>query len=124
MAGAGHTRPILVHMYAAHAGALQSERGITFVDRVNGPHHEAALRAFMVVVLAHWAEHLLQAFQIYVLGWPVPQALGALGYFYPWLVRSEVLHYGYAVVMLAGLWLLRRGFTGSADRRWWMVALA
>ena len=27
MAGAGHTRPILVHMYAAHAGALQSERG-------------------------------------------------------------------------------------------------
>ena len=66
----------------------------------------------MVIVLAHWAEHLLQAFQIYVLGWPVPEARGALGYFFPWLVTSEMLHYGYALVMLVGLWLLRPGFTG------------
>ena len=35
-----------------------------------------ALRAFMVIVLAHWAEHLLQAFQIYALGWPVPESQG------------------------------------------------
>ena len=56
-----------------------------------------------MIVLGHWAEHLLQAFQIYVLGWPVPQALGALGYFYPYLVRSEMLHYGYALVMLVAV---------------------
>ena len=67
----------------------------------------------MVIVLAHWAEHLLQAFQIYGLGWPVPQARGALGYFFPYLVTSEMLHYGYALVMLAGLWMLRPGFTGD-----------
>ena len=123
MAGAGRTRPILVHMYAAHAGALQSERGTTFVERVNGPYHELALRVFMVIVLAHWAEHLLQAYQIYVLGWPVPEARGLLGYFYPWLIKSETLHYGYALVMLAGLWLLRPGFTGGSDRQWWTIAL-
>lgn len=92
--------------------------------RLNGPWHEAALRVFMVIVLAHWAEHLLQALQIYVLGWPVPEARGALGQIWPWLVTSEVLHYGYALVMLVGLWILRDGFAGDDDRRWWTVALA
>ena len=95
----------------------------TLAAALNGRHHETALRLFMVIVLAHWAEHLLQALQIYALGWPVPEARGALGYFFPWVVKSEVLHYGYALVMLAGLWLLRPGFTGVLDRRWWTVAL-
>ena len=97
---------------------------MAFLERVNTSRHELALRLFMVVVLTHWAEHLLQAFQIYALGWPVPEARGLIGYFYPWLIKSEVLHYGYAVVMLAGLWLLRPGFQGVLDRRWWTIALA
>ena len=97
---------------------------MTVGDRLNGPWHELALRTFTVIVLAHWGEHLLQAYQIYGLGWPVPEARGLLGYFYPWLIKSEVLHYGYAVVMLIGLWLLRPGFTGTKDRRWWTIALA
>ena len=94
-----------------------------YVERLNGPRHELALRTFTVIVLAHWGEHLLQAYQIYVLGWPVPEARGALGVFFPWLIKSESLHYGYALVMLAGLWLLRPGFTGVEDRRWWTIAL-
>src|SRR5688572_10855918 len=97
---------------------------MTFLERLNGPRHELALQVFMVIVLGHWAEHLLQAFQIYALGWPVPEALGALGYFFPYLVRSELLHYGYAVVMLAGLFVLRPGFMGIEDRRWWTIALS
>lgn len=92
------------------------------IQRLNGRLHERALQIFMVIVLGHWAEHLLQAFQIYVLGWPVPDALGLLGYFYPWLVRSEVLHYSFALVMLVGFWILRSGFTGVLDRKWWMIA--
>src|SRR6195256_2448427 len=108
-------------MYPAHAQALQPDQ-TTFVERVNGQYHELALRIFMVIVLAHWAEHLLQAFQIYALGWPVPDARGLVGYYYPWLIKSETLHYGYALVMLAGLWVLRKGFTGTS-RTWWTVAL-
>ena len=104
--------------------AITAERsGPTLHDRLNAEWHETALRLFMVVVLAHWAEHLLQALQIYALGWPVPEARGVLGYFFPWLITSEVLHYGYAVVMLIGLWVLRDGFTGIEDRRWWTIAL-
>jgi hypothetical protein len=106
---------------AAHAAAGSSA---TFIERLNGEKHEIALRSFMVIVLAHWAEHFLQTFQIYVLGWPVPEARGALGLFFPWLVSSELLHYGYALVMLVALWLLRTGFTGTLERRWWTAALA
>jgi hypothetical protein len=84
--------------------------------------HSAALAAFAAIVVAHWAEHLTQAFQIYVLHWPLPKAGGALGLAFPWLVTSEWLHYGYAIVMLVGLVTLRHGFTGSA-RRWWNAAM-
>jgi hypothetical protein len=98
--------------------------GASLMERLNGSQHEVALRLFMVIVLAHWGEHLLQGFQIYGLGWPVPEAGGLVGYFFPWVIRSETLHYGYAVVMLIGLWTLRPGFTGLLDRRWWTIALA
>jgi hypothetical protein len=94
------------------------------IARLNGPLHRPALWAFMAVVLAHWAEHLTQAYQIWALGMPRHHALGALGMVWPWLVHSELLHYGYAVVMLAGLWMLRPGFQGVEDRRWWTIALA
>jgi hypothetical protein len=92
-------------------------------ERLNGAWHERGLQVFTLIVLAHWAEHLMQAAQIYVLGWPVPQSRGVLGHFYPWLVTSEALHYGYALVMLFGLWLFRPGFTGRLDQRWWTIAL-
>jgi hypothetical protein len=94
----------------------------TLLGRLNGERHELALRLFMVIVLAHWVEHLLQGLQIYALGWPVPEARGALGLFFPALIKSEILHYGYALVMLTGLWVLRTGFTGKVDRFWWMLA--
>lgn len=108
-------------MHTAATASLTPQA--TFIDRLNTGSHELALRAFMVVVLAHWVEHLLQGLQIYVLGWPVPEARGALGLFFPALIKSESLHYGYAVVMLIGLWVLRRGFTGKTDHFWWMTAL-
>jgi len=91
-------------------------------EKLNTIWHKRALNLFMLVVLAHWAEHLAQAFQIYVLGWPRPSSNGVLGLFLPWLVTTEVLHYGYALVMLVGIWILRKGFTGTS-RTWWTIAL-
>ena len=106
------------HAAHAHIGSA----GPSFYEKLNTVWHKRALNGFMLVVLAHWAEHLAQAYQIYVLGWPRPQSNGVLGLFYPWLVTSEVLHYGYAIVMLIGIWTLRKGFTGTS-RKWWTVAL-
>lgn len=91
---------------------------------LNEDWHERALRLYLLIVIAHWAEHLLQAFQIFVLGWARPEAGGALGLVFPWLVKSEWLHYGYAIVMLIGLIVLRPGFQpGGKDRLWWNIAL-
>jgi hypothetical protein len=95
----------------------------SFMERLNGEWHEVAMRSFMVVVLGHWMEHFLQTFQIYVLGWPVPQARGLVGLAFPTLISSEILHYGYALVMLVALWALRPGFTGKQERWWWTLAL-
>jgi hypothetical protein len=101
--------------------ALSEGRG-GMVTALNTRWHKAALGVFLFVVLAHWAEHVAQAIQIWVLGWPVPKARGVLGEPFPWLIKSEWLHYGYALVMLVGLLLLRPGFTGRS-RTWWNVAL-
>jgi hypothetical protein len=94
---------------------------MTLAQKLNGPWHKRALQVYMAIVLAHWAEHLVQAAQIYVLGWAVPDSRGLLGQWFPWLVSSETLHYGYAIVMLIGLWVLRSGFAGRSYF-WWMVA--
>jgi hypothetical protein len=105
-----------------HPSAQPSPSGpVPFLTRLNTVWHERSLQAFMVIVLAHWAEHLAQAWQIWELGWPVPDARGVLGLWFPWLVTSESLHYGYAVVMLICLWILRRGFVGKSHR-WWMIS--
>lgn len=93
-----------------------------FIEKLNGPWHKRALQIFMVIVLAHWAEHLVQAYQVYALKWPMHEARGVLGQAFPWLVHSEVLHYGYAVIMLAGIWAFLPGFVGRA-RAWWLAAL-
>ncbi|HYN97415.1 MAG TPA: hypothetical protein VES42_26545 [Pilimelia sp.] len=101
---------------------LTRQPGATPGGTLNADWHRPALYLFTAVVLAHWVEHLTQAVQLYILNWPLAQARGALGYYYPWLVKSEWLHYGYAVVMLVALVVLRHGFTGRA-RRWWGAAM-
>jgi hypothetical protein len=84
--------------------------------------HRTALNVFLFIVIAHWAEHIVQAIQIWGLGWPIPESRGVLGQFFPWVIKSEALHYGYALIMLVGLIVLRKGFTGTA-RTWWNVSL-
>jgi len=97
-----------------------SSRGLLAV--LNGRYHKIALWLFLFIVVAHWAEHLVQAFQIWALDWPRPQARGALGMPFPWLIQQEWLHYAYAIVMLVGLWVLRPAFKGRS-RTWWTIAL-
>jgi len=99
------------------------ERAIAHAGDARGARdYRIALAVFMAVVLAHWAEHLAQSIQVFLLGWDRPDAGGVLGLVWPSLVSSEWLHYGYAIVMLVGIFLLRDAFHGTA-RTWWMIAL-
>jgi hypothetical protein len=72
------------------------------------------MQIFMIVVALHFSEHLVQIWQLWVLGWPRPQCMGLLGLAYPWLMRSEWLHYGHALFMLIGFAVFRPSMVGKA----------
>jgi len=93
----------------------------SFYESLNTRWHKAALWGFTALVLFHWAEHIVQAYQFFVLHWSRPMSMGILGMYYPWLMKTEALHYGFALVMVIGLWVLRKGFVGRSYK-WWMVA--
>ncbi|NJR47260.1 MAG: hypothetical protein HC775_16765 [Hyellaceae cyanobacterium CSU_1_1] len=66
------------------------------------------MQVFLAVVIFHFVEHIAQMVQLYVLHWSRPDCLGILGWWFPWLMRSELLHLAYAVYMLGGLYHFRR----------------
>ena len=103
-----------IQHYAGDGSASLSER-------LNTRWHKLALQSLMAVVLVHWAEHIVQAYQFYVLHWPRSMSMGLMGMLNPWLMKTETLHYGFALVMLIGLWVLRKGFTGTSYK-WWMAS--
>jgi hypothetical protein len=103
---------------ATHAVALGKRTGFS---AINTRWHERALQAFGLIIALHWVEHVAQAWQIWVMDRPRPEARGFLGAQWPWLVSSEWLHYGYAIVMLIALALLLPGFKGRS-RAFWMLA--
>jgi hypothetical protein len=84
--------------------------------------HGMLLKIFVAIMIAHWLEHLVQAYQVYGMGYERHHAMGMLGQIYPWLVHSEWMHFGYAVLTMLGLVILRDGFSGSA-LAWWNAAL-
>ena len=100
---------------------LSGEQSSGFVAALNTRYHKRALQLFMLIVLFHWSEHLIQAYQLWGLHWTRQQSMGLLGMYYPWLMKTETLHYGFAVVMVVGLWVLRKGFTGTSYK-WWMAS--
>jgi len=85
----------------------------SLIDKLNAEWHRPALLTYTAIILAHWAEHLAQSVQIYVLGWPLKDARGVLGMPFPWLVTSESLHYAYALIMLVAFWVLRKGLSAG-----------
>ncbi|MCC6455130.1 MAG: hypothetical protein IT328_09325 [Caldilineaceae bacterium] len=102
--------------------AVYRERASRFLDQLNGRYHAPALWAYMLVIVAHWLEHVLQIYQIYGLGWAPENAGGILGVFYPSLVESETLHFVYDFIQWAGILLFYPGFKGRA-LTWWQIAL-
>jgi hypothetical protein len=105
----------------ARINDLIGQPSVGLYDSLNTRWHRVALLSFLGIVLFHWLEHIVQAYQFFVLHWPRPMSMGLVGMYYPWLMKTEVLHYGFALVMLIGLWVLRKGFTGTSHK-WWMAA--
>ena len=107
---------------AIDVGALKLDTQSGLLARINTEWHKRGLVLFGIVVALHWAEHIAQAIQIWVFHFRKPEARGLVGAHWPWLIKSEWLHYGFAIVMLVGLAILLPGFSGWA-RRFWIAAL-
>jgi hypothetical protein len=103
------------------AGHITGGPSAGFVDLLNSRWHRVALLGFTAIVLFHWLEHIVQAYQLFVLHWSRQMSMGLVGMYYPWLMKTELLHYGFALVMLIGLWVLRKGFAGTSYK-WWMAS--
>lgn len=106
-----------------NANRPATRAGGSWLEQLNGIWHGQALSAYMLVVFAHWAEHIAQAYQVFIMHWPRAEAGGVLGLWFPVLASSELLHFVYNLGLLLGLLYLRPGFRGHA-RAWWTTALA
>ncbi|MEM7116738.1 MAG: hypothetical protein AAF614_30165 [Chloroflexota bacterium] len=93
-----------------------------FSTRLNSIWHEQALWLFLLLVLGHFSEHVVQIYQIYIMGWLPSEAGGILGLKFPFLVTSEYLHIFYNGFTWLGVMLLRHGLKGQA-RTWWNVTI-
>ncbi len=94
----------------------------SWLQQLNHAWHGRVLSVYMLIVFGHWAEHIAQAYQVYLLGWRPAEAGGVLGLWFPALAQSEILHFVYNLALLLGLIGLREGFRGRA-RSWWTAAL-
>ncbi|QPC84942.1 hypothetical protein G4Y79_11405 [Phototrophicus methaneseepsis] len=90
---------------------------------VHGEWHKPMIALYMVLVLCHFSEHMLQVYQAFVLQWARADSGGLIGLWRPDLASSEVLHFTYNAFQLFGLLVLLGGFTGRA-RFWWKIAIA
>lgn len=104
------------------AASGRGRAGAGRIAALNKEWHGRALLILGAVVVAHWAEHIVQAIQIWGLGYRPSAAHGMIGAEWPWLVTSEWLHYLFALLMLVGIAVLRPAFSGRA-RTFWTIAL-
>jgi hypothetical protein len=104
-------------------GTGQQSRTARLMQRLNGMYHAPALWFYMLVIVAHWLEHVLQIYQIYGLGWAPEKAGGILGVIYPQLIESETLHFVYDFIQWAGIIILAPGFRGPRARLFWNIAM-
>lgn len=89
---------------------------MTFGDR-----YGLDLKISVAVKIERWLEHIVQAYQVCVMGYERPHALVLLGRFCPRLVDTEWMRFGYSVLIWLGLVVLREGFSRSAQA-WWDAA--
>lgn len=77
-------------------------------------------KIFISIVIIHFIEHLTQLYQLYILQWARPECLGLISLRYPWLMRSEWLHYSFALYMVIGLTYF--GYKAN-NKKWWRTSL-
>ena len=97
-------------------GKYKRPAGSPFITR----DHNRLLAVYMLIVLFHFAEHVIQAIQFFYLGVARPEAGGLLGEQFPALLTNETLHFGYNLILFVGIVMLYKGMS-RGSQMWWMV---
>ena len=99
--------------------SLEARRNIQFDTTT------VSLLVYLSIVAGHFAEHIIQLYQLYVLHMHPKLAGGILGVYFPQLAQNEVLHIGYNSLQLTGLLLLLPAFIriGGKAKLWWRIAI-
>ncbi len=96
----------------------------SFSGLLDGSQHRRALLVYIVLVVGHFSEHLVQMAQVFAFGWAKSDAGGLLGLIFSSAAENELLHLSYNSFQLTGLILLAYGFRHyRAAHTFWMVAL-
>lgn len=83
------------------------------------------MKIFGALMIAHWLEHIFQAYQVYVLHMNRMCALGMLGMKYPWLVRTESLHFVFAWLTFVMFYFAGIGYFSSQSAiKLWILGWA
>lgn len=82
--------------------------------------HNRLLAMYMLIVLFHFAEYVIQVIQFAYLGFSRTDAGGLLGEQFPALLTNETLHFGYNLILFVGIRMLYKGMSSGAQM-WWMV---
>ena len=83
-----------------------------------------ALLGYLLIVVGHFAEHLIQVAQVFLLGWTRAEAGGLLGLVFSSVAENELLHITYNSLQLTGLILFAYSFrTHRAAHSFWIAAL-
>lgn len=76
------------------------------------------MTTLIIISIAHFIEHVAQILEVYLFNIPREKALGILGMLYPWLMKSETLHYVLALYMLVAIYWYSDRFRGKARKYW------
>lgn len=83
---------------------------------------KTSMKIFMAIIALHWVEHLFQAYQVYVMHMDRACALGFLGMKYPWLIRTESLHFAFAMFTMLGMFFVGKNyFMSYGGTKAWVI---
>ena len=104
---------------------MMARSSAAVLDTLNGSQHLRAVLVYLVIVIGHFSEHLVQVAQVFLFGWERGDAGGILGLYLSGVAENELLHVTYNSFQITGLILLAYGFRRyRAAYAFWMVALA
>ena len=71
---------------------MMARSSTVVLGTLNGSQHLRAVLVYLVIVVGHFSEHLVQVAQVFLFGWERGDAGGILGLYLSGVAENELLH--------------------------------